>query len=198
MADVCSALQILSSAVWGVFAGAQLAEGCLLVPYWQSLKPAEFHAWYATNDRRLVAFSMSVPADHLAVPGTSKRLLRKAMEPMLPPSVTTRARSRGLACIIAGAGGAAHLPGMLAAKTTVPILGVPVPSRHLKGMDSLLSIVQMPKGVPVATFAIGEAGAANAALLAVEILALSDPELRGKLLAFREEQTAKVLKDQIS
>ena len=82
------------------------------------------------------------------------------------------ARERGLACIIAGAGGAAHLPGMLAAKSTVPVLGVPVPSRYLKGMDSLLSIVQMPKGVPVATFAIGEAGAANAALYAVSILAV--------------------------
>ena len=82
------------------------------------------------------------------------------------------ARQRGLACIIAGAGGAAHLPGMLAAKTTLPVLGVPVPSRHLKGMDSLLSIVQMPKGIPVATFAIGEAGAANAALYAAAILSV--------------------------
>jgi 5-(carboxyamino)imidazole ribonucleotide mutase len=87
------------------------------------------------------------------------------------------ARSRGLACIIAGAGGAAHLPGMLAAKTTLPVLGVPVPSRYLKGMDSLLSIVQMPKGIPVATFAIGEAGAANAALFAAALLAAQDTEL---------------------
>ena len=91
------------------------------------------------------------------------------------------ARERGLACIIAGAGGAAHLPGMLAAKTTLPVLGVPVPSRHLKGLDSLLSIVQMPKGVPVATFAIGAAGAANAALYAVSLLALSDAGLAAKL-----------------
>ena len=98
------------------------------------------------------------------------------------------ARERGLACIIAGAGGAAHLPGMLAAKTTVPVLGVPVPSRHLKGMDSLLSIVQMPKGVPVATFAIGEAGAANAGLYAASILSVADSELAGKLDAFRKEQ----------
>jgi 5-(carboxyamino)imidazole ribonucleotide mutase len=99
------------------------------------------------------------------------------------------ARQRGLACIIAGAGGAAHLPGMLAAKTTLPVLGVPVPSRHLKGMDSLLSIVQMPKGIPVATFAIGSAGAANAALYAVSLLALNDPAIAGKLDRFRAEQT---------
>jgi len=98
------------------------------------------------------------------------------------------ARERGLACIIAGAGGAAHLPGMLAAKTTVPILGVPVQSKHLKGMDSLLSIVQMPKGVPVATFAIGAAGAANAGLYAASILAVSDSELASKLDTFRKEQ----------
>jgi len=98
------------------------------------------------------------------------------------------ARERGLACIIAGAGGAAHLPGMLAAKTTVPVLGVPVPSRYLKGMDSLLSIVQMPKGVPVATFAIGEAGAANAALFAAALLAPADADLERRLQAFRERQ----------
>ncbi len=103
------------------------------------------------------------------------------------------ARERGLACIIAGAGGAAHLPGMLAAKTTVPVLGVPVPSRHLKGMDSLLSIVQMPKGVPVATFAIGSAGAANAALYAVSLLALNDADIAGKLEAFRAAQTETAL-----
>ncbi|RMG29275.1 MAG: 5-(carboxyamino)imidazole ribonucleotide mutase [Gammaproteobacteria bacterium] len=102
------------------------------------------------------------------------------------------ARDRGLACIIAGAGGAAHLPGMLAAKTTLPVLGVPVPSRHLKGMDSLLSIVQMPKGVPVATFAIGEAGAANAALFAVALLAVTDEELAHRLAAYRRELEAMV------
>ena len=100
------------------------------------------------------------------------------------------AASRGLAAIIAGAGGAAHLPGMLAAKTTVPVLGVPVASRHLQGVDSLHSIVQMPKGVPVATFAIGEAGAANAALFAVALLAGDDAPLRERLQAFRAEQTA--------
>ena len=103
------------------------------------------------------------------------------------------ARERGLACIIAGAGGAAHLPGMLAAKTTVPILGVPVPSRYLKGMDSLLSIVQMPKGVPVATFAIGEAGAANAALFAAAMLAESDNTLAQRLDRFRVDQHQVVL-----
>jgi 5-(carboxyamino)imidazole ribonucleotide mutase len=103
------------------------------------------------------------------------------------------AHERGLACIIAGAGGAAHLPGMLAAKTTVPVLGVPVPSRHLKGMDSLLSIVQMPKGIPVATFAIGEAGAANAALFAAAMLAQTDKALAGRLDSFRTEQHQAVL-----
>jgi 5-(carboxyamino)imidazole ribonucleotide mutase len=102
------------------------------------------------------------------------------------------AAGRGLACIIAGAGGAAHLPGMLAAKTTVPVLGVPVPSRHLQGLDSLLSIVQMPKGVPVATFAIGEAGAQNAALFAAAILAGNDAGLRDKLTRFRRSQEAEV------
>ena len=100
------------------------------------------------------------------------------------------AASRGLKAIIAGAGGAAHLPGMLAAKTLVPVLGVPVASRHLQGVDSLHSIVQMPKGVPVATFAIGAAGAANAALFAVALLANHDPALRQKLETFRAEQTA--------
>jgi 5-(carboxyamino)imidazole ribonucleotide mutase len=102
------------------------------------------------------------------------------------------AAGRGLACIIAGAGGAAHLPGMLAAKTTVPILGVPVPSRHLQGLDSLLSIVQMPAGVPVATFAVGDAGAHNAGLFAVALLAAHDPALRDKLERFRAAQEAQV------
>jgi 5-(carboxyamino)imidazole ribonucleotide mutase len=99
------------------------------------------------------------------------------------------AASRGLKAIIAGAGGAAHLPGMLAAKTTVPVLGVPVASRHLQGVDSLHSIVQMPKGIPVATFAIGTAGAANAALFVVAMLANEDAALRAKLEAFRARQT---------
>jgi 5-(carboxyamino)imidazole ribonucleotide mutase len=100
-----------------------------------------------------------------------------------------QAAGRGIKAIIAGAGGAAHLPGMLAAKTTVPVLGVPVASKHLQGVDSLYSIVQMPKGIPVATFAIGPAGAANAALFAVAMLATHDPALRQQLDAFRAEQT---------
>ena len=99
------------------------------------------------------------------------------------------AAARGLQAIIAGAGGAAHLPGMLAAKTTVPVLGVPVASKHLQGVDSLHSIVQMPKGIPVATFAIGAAGAANAALFAVAILAATNPALLAQLEAFRQAQT---------
>ena len=103
------------------------------------------------------------------------------------------ARGRGLRAIIAGAGGAAHLPGMIAAKTTVPVLGVPVQSKALSGKDSLLSIVQMPKGIPVATFAIGEAGAANAGLFAVALLASTDAALADKLDAFRAQQTASVL-----
>lgn len=102
------------------------------------------------------------------------------------------ARSRGIKCIIAGAGGSAHLPGMIAAKTILPVLGVPVTSKHLQGIDSLLSIVQMPKGVPVATFAIGEDGAANAALFAVAILSVEDPSLTEKLDQFRKNQTATI------
>ncbi len=103
------------------------------------------------------------------------------------------ARERGLQAIIAGAGGAAHLPGMIAAQTTLPVLGVPVPSQYLRGEDSLLSIVQMPKGVPVATFAIGEAGAANAALFAISLLANQDNNLAQKLTDFRAQQTQSVL-----
>ncbi|QSA97556.1 5-(carboxyamino)imidazole ribonucleotide mutase [Methylococcus sp. EFPC2] len=103
------------------------------------------------------------------------------------------AAARGLQAIIAGAGGAAHLPGMLAAKTTLPVLGVPVPSKYLKGRDSLYSIVQMPKGIPVATFAIGEAGAANAGLFAAALLANHDPDLNDRLQAFRRRQTEAVL-----
>ena len=108
------------------------------------------------------------------------------------------AEANGYKVIIAGAGGAAHLPGMVAAKTTLPVLGVPVPSRHLQGQDSLLSIVQMPKGVPVATFAIGEAGAANAGIFAASILAVTDSALAAKLQAFRTKQTDKVLAMQLA
>jgi 5-(carboxyamino)imidazole ribonucleotide mutase len=104
------------------------------------------------------------------------------------------AARRGLKCLIAAAGGAAHLAGVVAAHTTLPVLGVPMPSKHLQGLDSLLSTVQMPKGIPVATFAIGEAGAANAALFAVALLALSDPSLQKKLSDFRAKQTEAVLK----
>jgi 5-(carboxyamino)imidazole ribonucleotide mutase len=104
-----------------------------------------------------------------------------------------QAEGRGLAAIIAGAGGAAHLPGMTAAKTRVPVLGVPVQSKALNGMDSLLSIVQMPKGIPVATFAIGAAGAANAALFAAAIVALQDPRVAAALTAYRQAQTEAVL-----
>ena len=100
-----------------------------------------------------------------------------------------QAEANGIKVIIAGTGGAAHLPGMIAAKTTVPVLGVPVPSKHLNGLDSLYSIVQMPKGIPVATFAIGAAGAANAALFAVAMLANENPELRERLKAYRQRQT---------
>ena len=112
----------------------------------------------------------------------------------MPDEMAEFARSaeeRGLKAIVAGAGGAAHLPGMVASHTTVPVLGVPVESRVLRGVDSLLSIVQMPAGIPVATLAIGESGARNAGLLAVAILANEDPDLRSRLRAFREEQTAK-------
>jgi 5-(carboxyamino)imidazole ribonucleotide mutase len=121
------------------------------------------------------------------------RIVSAHRTPELLFAYAAGAAGRGLRCIIAGAGGAAHLPGMLASKTTLPVLGVPVASRHLKGLDSLLSIVQMPAGIPVATFAIGEAGAANAALCAVAILALANPALDAKLAAFRAAQTERVL-----
>ncbi len=120
------------------------------------------------------------------------RVVSAHRTPDLLFSYATDAAGRGLRCIIAGAGGAAHLPGMLASKTTLPVLGVPVPTRHLQGLDSLLSIVQMPAGVPVATFAIGSAGAQNAALYAVGILALADPALGARLTEFRRAQTARV------
>lgn len=110
----------------------------------------------------------------------------------------TSARERGLKAIIAGAGGAAHLPGMLAAKTTIPVLGVPIPSRYLQGVDSLLSIVQMPKGIPVATFAIGEAGAVNAAIFAVAMLSISDSGISEALSVYRERQTESVMKMELS
>lgn len=121
------------------------------------------------------------------------RVVSAHRTPELLAQFASEAKQNGLSCIIAGAGGAAHLPGMIAAHTILPVLGVPVPSEHLLGQDSLLSIVQMPKGVPVATFAIGKAGAINAALYAIAMLALNDAELAGKLQAFRDEQKAAVL-----
>jgi len=124
---------------------------------------------------------------------SEKRVVSAHRTPDLLYEYADTAAARGLRCIIAGAGGAAHLPGMLAAKTVIPVLGVPVPSRHLQGLDSLLSIVQMPAGVPVATFAIGQAGAANAGLFAVALLATTDAELARRLAQFREAQASRVL-----
>ncbi|MEW5893540.1 MAG: 5-(carboxyamino)imidazole ribonucleotide mutase [Pseudomonadota bacterium] len=126
-----------------------------------------------------------------------KRVVSAHRTPDLLFDYAGSAAERGLKCIIAGAGGAAHLPGMVAAKTHLPVLGVPVMSKALKGLDSLLSIVQMPKGIPVATFAIGEAGAANAALFAAALLANEDSGIRAKLTAFRKAQTDTVLAMQL-
>src|SRR5262245_25170584 len=123
------------------------------------------------------------------------RIISAHRSPRLMAEFAAAAESRGIEVIIAGAGGAAHLPGMVAAQTLLPVLGVPVESHALKGVDSLLSIAQMPGGIPVGTLAIGKAGAINAALLAVAILANTRPELREKLRKFREEQTAKVMND---
>jgi 5-(carboxyamino)imidazole ribonucleotide mutase len=130
--------------------------------------------------------------DRLAIP-YEKRIVSAHRTPDLLYEYAATAQARGLQVIIAGAGGAAHLPGMCAAKTTLPVLGVPVESKILRGIDSLLSIVQMPTGIPVATFAIGHAGAANAALYAAAILALNDPALDARLKSFRAEQTRAVL-----
>lgn len=129
--------------------------------------------------------------DQLGVPYLA-RVVSAHRTPDLLAEFAKSARDEGLACIIAGAGGAAHLPGMLAAHTSVPVLGVPVPSMHLNGQDSLLSIVQMPKGIPVATFAIGKPGAINAALFAVAMLANDNEEYRQRLDLFRQKQTASV------
>jgi 5-(carboxyamino)imidazole ribonucleotide mutase len=126
--------------------------------------------------------------DHFGVP-YDKRVVSAHRMPDEMFAYAQQAQANGLRAIIAGAGGAAHLPGMLAAKTTVPVLGVPVASRHLQGVDSLYSIVQMPKGIPVATFAIGQAGAANAALFAVAMLATGDDALRQRLEEYRARQT---------
>lgn len=129
--------------------------------------------------------------------GHECRIVSAHRTPALMAEFAAAAEARGIEVIIAGAGGSAHLPGMVAAQTLIPVLGVPVESHALKGMDSLLSIVQMPGGIPVGTLAIGKAGATNAALLAVAILANSRPELRERLRQFRKEQTSKVLNDEL-
>ena len=158
------------------------------------------------DDKSLVGVIMGSKSDWETMTHASKmltefgvlhetRIVSAHRTPQLLAEYATGAADRGLEVIIAGAGGAAHLPGMTAAYTILPVLGVPIESKSLKGIDSLLSIVQMPAGIPVATLAIGKAGATNAALLAISILANSRPELREKLRAFREKQTAKVLKD---
>ena len=143
--------------------------------------------------------TMTHAADVLATFGVpyEKHIVSAHRTPTWMSEFAEGAEGRGLEVIIAGAGGAAHLPGMTAAHTLLPVLGVPVQSAALNGLDSLLSIVQMPGGVPVGTLAIGKAGATNAGLLAVAILATSRPELREKLRAFREEQTAKVREDRL-
>ncbi|OOE84295.1 5-(carboxyamino)imidazole ribonucleotide mutase [Salinivibrio sharmensis] len=130
--------------------------------------------------------------DHFAIPYET-RIVSAHRTPQLLADYAQQAAERGIKVIIAGAGGAAHLPGMTAAHTSLPVLGVPVQSKALKGMDSLLSIAQMPKGVAVATLAIGDAGAANAGLLAAQILATADPDLMAKVDAFRQAQTEAVL-----
>ncbi|PYL55942.1 MAG: 5-(carboxyamino)imidazole ribonucleotide mutase [Verrucomicrobia bacterium] len=134
--------------------------------------------------------------DELGVPNES-RVLSAHRSPDATAEFARKAAGRGLRVIIAGAGGAAHLAGVLAAHTTLPVLGVPMPSKHLQGLDSLLSTVQMPKGIPVATFAIGEAGAANAALYAVAMLALGDKALAQKLAEFRKKQSEAVRKAEL-
>ena len=152
----------------------------------------------------LVAVVMGSDSDWTVMQHTVETLERFGVDHMLrvvsahrTPDLLTKfakgARTENLSCIIAGAGGAAHLPGMLASHTTVPVLGVPVPSEHLNGKDSLLSIVQMPRGIPVATFAIGKAGAINAALFAISMLALSDTGLENQLDDFRAAQRDAVL-----
>ena len=143
--------------------------------------------------------TMKLAADVLARLGVAheSRIVSAHRTPDLLFEYASTAASRGIQVIIAGAGGAAHLPGMTAAKTSLPVLGVPVQSKTLSGMDSLLSIVQMPKGIPVGTLAIGEAGAVNAGLLAAAIIALGDPAVRAKLDAYRASQTQAVLEDKL-
>ncbi|MEY2341859.1 5-(carboxyamino)imidazole ribonucleotide mutase [Acidithiobacillus sp. IBUN Pt1247-S3] len=149
----------------------------------------------SVTDWEVMQFAVKTLAD-LQIPYEA-RVVSAHRTPDLLFQYAEEAAARGLHAIIAGAGGAAHLPGMLAAKTLIPVLGVPVPSRHLQGQDSLLSIVQMPKGVPVATFAIGTAGAANAALFAAAQLALHDSNLHARLQQFRATQTEQALQSTI-
>ena len=160
------------------------------------------------NDTPLVAVIMGSKSDwdtmqlasdtltQLGIPSES-RVISAHRAPDALFEYVGKAESRGLRVFIAGAGGAAHLPGVIAAKTSLPVLGVPMQSKSLQGLDSLLSIVQMPKGVPVGTLAIGEAGATNAALLAAAILALSDSKIKQRLNEYRENQTAKVLSEKL-
>jgi 5-(carboxyamino)imidazole ribonucleotide mutase len=154
--------------------------------------------------RRLVGVVMGSTSDWEIMRGAAEQLksfgvpyearaLSAHRTPAALESWISEMEAKGAACFIAAAGGAAHLAGVVAGKTTLPVLGVPMPSKHLHGVDSLLSIVQMPKGIPVATFAIGDAGAANAALFAVAMLALGDASLAEKLAAFRKEQADRVL-----
>jgi 5-(carboxyamino)imidazole ribonucleotide mutase len=161
------------------------------------------------DEKPLVAVIMGSKSDWDTMSNVSKtladfgvphetRIVSAHRTPQLLAEFATTAADRGLEVIIAGAGGAAHLPGMTAAYSTLPVLGVPIESKSLKGLDSLLSIVQMPAGIPVGTLAIGKPGATNAALLAISILANSRPDLREKLRLFREKQTAKVLKDTLA
>lgn len=161
-----------------------------------------------TNDTPVVAIIMGSRSDwdvmrqasdtltKLEIPHES-RVISAHRAPDALFEYVSNAETRGLRIIIAGAGGAAHLAGVTAAKTTLPVLGVPMQSKSLQGLDSLLSIVQMPKGIPVGTLAIGEAGAINAALFAAAILALSDPGVHERLKAYREAQTAKVLAEKL-
>lgn len=154
-------------------------------------KPPVYIVMGSDSDWNVMQHAVAILEDFNIAHGV--KIISAHRTPDLLFQFAEEARGLGVQCIIAGAGGAAHLPGMIAAKTTVPVLGVPVNSKYLQGIDSLLSIVQMPKGVPVASFAIGDAGAANAGLFAVALLAVNNSELGERLIAFRQEQTEKVL-----
>lgn len=154
-------------------------------------KPPVYIVMGSDSDWNVMQHAVAILEDFNIAHGV--KIISAHRTPDLLFQFAEEARSLGVQCIIAGAGGAAHLPGMIAAKTTVPVLGVPVNSKYLQGIDSLLSIVQMPKGVPVASFAIGDAGAANAGLFAVALLAVNNSELGERLIVFRQEQTKKVL-----